>query len=160
VSGAHYFVFFKDDFSGFRVICPMKQKSEVYDLFKQFVARLFRGTGKSVTVFRSDGGGDFTSGEFELYLANQGIRYETSAPHTPQQNGVSERENRTIMEATRSMLHGSGLPLYLWEECVNCAAYILNRVLSQSTVTSVTPYEAWFGTNPNVSHFRPFGCLI
>ncbi len=98
MSGARYFVIFKDDFSGFRVLCPLKQKSEVFDLFKQYVARLSRETGKSVTTLRSDGGGEFTGGDFELYLANEGIRHETSAPHTPQQNGVSERENRTVME--------------------------------------------------------------
>ena len=157
-SGARYFVLFKDDFSGFRAIYLMKQKSEVPDFFRQFAARLLRVTGHHIDTLRSDGGGEFVGGDFAQYLAQEGIRHEMSAPHSPQQNGVSERENRTIMEATRSMLHGSGLPLYLWDECVKCAAYILNRVLSRSTIQPITPYEAWYGTKPNVSHFIPFGC--
>ncbi len=157
-SGAHYFVLFKDDYSGFRMVYLMRQKSEVPEYFRQFAASLLRVTDHHIATLRSDGGGEFFGGDFELYLAREGIRHEMSAPHSPQQNGVSERENHTLMEATRSMLHGSGLPLYLWDECVKCAAYILNRVLSRSTILPITPYEAWYGVKPNVSHFIPFRC--
>ena len=125
--GARYFVLFKDGFSGFRMIYLMKHKSEIPDFFRHFAARLLRVTGHHINTLRSDGGGEFVGGDFAQYLAREGIRHETSAPHSPQQNGVSERENRTVMEATRGMLHESGLPLYLWDECVKCAAYILTE---------------------------------
>ncbi len=157
--GSRYFIVFKDDFSGYRSLYFMKNKSEAFGFFKQFAALLKNQTGNSIKTVRSDNGGEFVSGEFETHLKNQGIRHESSAPHTPQQNGVSERENRTVMKAARSMLYSKGAPLgpkELWAEAVGCAVYTLNRVVGRTV--AVTPYESWFGKRPNVSHFKIFGC--
>lgn len=153
--GARYYVSFKDDFSGFRAIYFLKNKSEVFDCFKLFHSRLCNETGQSVKTLRSDNGGEFMGTEFESWLAARGIRHETSVPHTPEQNGVAERDHRVMMESARSMIHAKNLPLELWAEAVNFAAYTLNRVLTSGR--KLTPYECWYGKRPNVSHLRIFG---
>jgi transposase InsO family protein len=157
-SGSKYFVIFKDDFSGFRVVHFIKAKSEVFELFKNFVNRVENETGNRVVTLRSDNGGEYVSKEFNNYLQSQGIRHETSAPHCPEQNGVAERENRTLVESARTMIHFKGVAQELWAEATNCAAYILNRVATPAT-SNVTPFETWYGTKPNLSHIRVFGCV-
>lgn len=154
-SGSRYYVVFKDDFSGWKAVNILKQKSDVADSFINFAALLETETGRRVKTLRSDNGGEYRGGDFLDWLLKSGIRHETSAPHTPQQNRVAERSNRTIMEATRSQLHTKGVPQKLWGEAVSCATHVLNRTLSSTNL--VTPYEAWFGKKPDVSYFKVFG---
>lgn len=90
------------------------------------------------------------------FLEFNGILYEHSAPYVPEQNGIAERENRTLGNLSRSMLEARSLPKSLWAEAVMTAAYVLNRVPNRAD--SVTPYEMWFGEKPNVSNLRIFGC--
>lgn len=97
---------------------------------------------------------------FQSWLRKKGVRHETSAPHTPQQNGVAERDNRTIVEAARTYLYANrAFPLELWAEAVHCAIYVLNRVLS-STCTVITLYEAWYKRKPDVSTLGIFGSYV
>lgn len=78
-------------------------------------------------------------------------------PYTPEQNGAAERENRTLVESGRSMLHAKDLPLKLWAEAVNTAAYILNRT-GPTSVNEKTPFELWFGKESTpIEHFKIFG---
>ena len=84
-----------------------------------------------------------------------GIKRETTTPHTPEQNGVAERKNRTIVEAARAMLCDQGLPKFLWGEAANTAVYIQNRC-PHSALDSKTPEEVFSGKKPDVSHFRIF----
>jgi len=154
--GAKYFVIFKDDFSGYVFIYFIKLKSEVEALFRQLVQRILVETGQHVATLRSDNGGEYFSNKFEEWLKENGIKHESSAPKTPEQNGVSERSNRTIVEPARSMLHAAGLPIELWVEASNTAVYIKNRVVSRSR-EGKTPYELWKGIKPNFSHLRVFG---
>lgn len=78
-------------------------------------------------------------------------------PYTPEQNGTAERENRTLVESERSMLHAKDLPLKLWAEAVNTAAYILNRT-GPTSVNEKTPFELWFGKESTpIEHFKIFG---
>ena len=65
-------------------------------------------------MLRSDNGGEYTSKEFTAFCAQEGITRELTVPYNPQQNGVAERKNRTIVGAARSMMHDQGLPLFLW----------------------------------------------
>lgn len=153
--GARFYVIFKDDFSGYRVVHFLKQKSEAMGHFKDFVAQCRIQTGHQVVTLRSDNGGEFTGESFSSWLRSEGIQHQTSAPYCPEQNGVAERDNRTIMEAARSMLHGRNLPPYLWAEAVNTAVYLLNRV-SSSTVPN-TPYQTWHRKVPDLSHLRAYG---
>ena len=154
IGGSRYYVLFKDDFSGFRVVHFIRQKSEASELFKLFVIRLHSETGQCVHTLRSDNGGEYGGKEFNSWLSKKGIKHESSAPYNPEQNGVSERANRTVVESARSLIHMKKLPLELWAEAINCAVYTLNRVMSRTI--STTPYEAWFKTKPNVGHFKVF----
>lgn len=114
-------------------------------------------TDHNIHTIQSDGGGEFISTEFVNWLTEKCIRHETTVAHTPQQNGVKERDHRTIGEAERSaMLHMKNILQELWVESYNCAVYTLNRTLSSSI--SATHYELWFGRKPKLDHLRIFGC--
>lgn len=154
--GFRYFVTFKDDFSNWCVTRLIKNKSEVATALREFVAQVKTETGNDVKTIRSDNGGEYLGKELQAWLAQSGIRHETSAPYTPQQNGVSERLNRSIMEATRSLLYGKQVPIELWGEAVLCSTYLLNRLLPATSDS--TPYELWYGRKPTVHHLRIFGC--
>ena len=157
IGGSRYFVIFKDDYSCFSFIEFMKEKSEVRDHFKNFAARMKTLTGQPVVTLRSDNGGEFMSLEFSAWLQEHGIKHETSIARTPEQNGVSERENRTVVESARSMLLTSRLPKNMWVEAVGCAIYLLNRVPCRAT-PDATPFERFFNRKPDVSHLKVFGC--
>ena len=114
---------------------------------------------------RTDNGGEYTSTEFESYLKNSGIEHQYTIPKTPEQNGVSERMNRTLVKKVRSMLADSGLPQKIWAEALSTAVYLINRsptkALDKTTPFEAwygkKPFEAWYGKKPNVSHLRVFG---
>lgn len=113
---ARYFVLFKDDYSGYRFVYCIKQKSDVLGHFKALCTRVPQQTANRVKMLRSDRGGEFTGGEFTTFLVDSGIRHQLTSPHTPEQNGSAERENRTLVECVRMMLHTKKLSLSLWEE--------------------------------------------
>ena len=79
---------------------------------------------KNIKTLRSDNGGEFTSNEFKEICKEAGIKRELSTPYNPQQNGVAERKNRTIMEVARAMLHDQDLPMHLWAEAARTAVYV------------------------------------
>ena len=83
----------------------MKQKSEVVDKFKEFEAEVTNETGLSIGTLRTDNGGEYVSKVFEEFLKHRVIRHECTVPYTPEQNGVAERLNRTLMESARSMMY-------------------------------------------------------
>ena len=157
LSGAYYFLLIKDDFSGWITVDFLKTKGEVADLIQRYATRMKIETGRTVETLRTDNGGEFLSTSLKSWLLKPGSRHETSTPYKPAQNGVAERVNRTVMEASRSLIHGKDLPEKLWAEAVAYSVYTLNRVLSSSSVTGVTPFEAWHKKRPDVSHHRIFG---
>jgi hypothetical protein len=103
-------------------------------------------------------GGEYISKGFQSFLKTHGIEKQTSTPYRPQQNGVAERANRTLVEMARSMLHAQNLNKSLWAEAVVNAAYTKNRCPSRA-LPSITPEEAWSGKKPCISHMRVFGCI-
>jgi hypothetical protein len=153
--GSKYFVLFTDDFSGYRTIYFLKQKSEVADSFEDYVNILRTETRQPVHTLRADNVGEFTGHQFKEWLSTNGIRLETSAPHTPEQNGVLERANRTFMEGARCLIHAKNIPLELLGQTIACAVYTLNRVSTKTAPN--TPYQNWFGSKPDVSNLRIFG---
>lgn len=158
IGGAKYFVTFIDDYSRCCKVYFLKQKSEVLSKFKEFEKTFSNECGQKVTRLRTDNGGEYTSSDFQEYLKAQGIHHEMTVPHTPQQNGVAERKNRTLIEAARSMLSHAKLPKMYWAEAVATAAYIQNR-LPTSVLKKETPYQRWSGKKPDMSHMRVFGCV-
>ena len=135
----------------------LKAKSEAFENFKIFKAMVEKQFGLCVKALRTDRGGEFLSNEFITFCEEQGIRRELIAPYTPEQNGVTERKNRTVVEMARSMLKARGVPNNFWCEVVATIVYILN-VSPTKAVMNMTPFEAWRGKKPSVSHLRVFGC--
>ena len=158
MGGARYFLTFIDDYSRKIWLYPLKAKSECFEKFKEFKVLVEKQAECDIKGLRSDNGGEYTSNVFEMYLKLHGIVHQTSTPHTPQQNGVAERANRTLVEMARSMLHAQKLGLEFWAEAVTNAVYIRNRCPT-SAVQGKTPQEAWSGRKPSVAHVRVFGCI-
>lgn len=156
--GSRYFVLFKDEKTGYRVVYFLRHKSEVLNKFKEYKAMSETQTGHKLKVVRSDQGkGEYMNSAFQDFLKQEGILHEVSAPYTPQQNGRSEREIRTIVESARSMLINKNLSKELWAEAVNTAVYVLNRTIS-TLCGDITSFEGWFGRKPEVKHLKVFGC--
>jgi len=98
------------------------------------------------------------SKEFESYCEERGICRPLKAPYSPQQNGVAERRNRTILYIGRSMLKSKNMPKEFWAEAAEYAVYILNQCPTRS-IRNKTPQEVWTGKKPSVSHLRVFGSI-
>ena len=157
LSGAKYFVTFVDDKTHYTWVYVLKAKSEVFCKFLEWKSLVERMSDRQLKILRTDNGGEYTSNEFENYLKAEGIRHEKTIPKNPEQNGVAERLNRTLLESTRSMLADSRLPQKFWAEALSTAVYLRNRS-STSTVPRMTPLEAWSGEKPSVRNLRAFGC--
>lgn len=133
-------------------------KADAFASFKQFKSGVEKKSSLSVRCLRTDRGGEFTSSEFNEFCRHNGIKRQLTTVYTPQQNGVAERKNRTVMNMVRSMLVEKNVPKSFWPEAVNWAFYILNRCPT-SAVKDITPEEAWSGVKPSVEHLRVFGCI-
>ena len=154
--GYEYFVTFTDDFSRFGYVYLMRRKSETFEKFKEYRAMVERQTEKLIKTLRSDRGGEYLLGEFDDFLKEEGIVSQLTAPGTPQQNGVSERRNRTLLDMVRSMMSYSSLPDSFWGYALETAAYVLNQVPSKAVPG--TPYERWSGRKSSLNHLRIWGC--
>lgn len=158
LGGNRYFLTFVDEFTRKIWIYLLKEKGEVFGRFVKFCAKVERQSGYALTIFRTDGGGEFNSKEMEEFCAAKGIEHEVTAPYTPQHNGIAERRNRTLLDMARCMLKGKGLPHSFWGEAVTTAAYILNRCPTKKLEAAV-PETVWSGLKPTVSHLKIFGSL-
>ncbi|KAL8101414.1 hypothetical protein AgCh_033340 [Apium graveolens] len=155
--GNRYFLLFVDDYSRKMWVYLLKEKSSAFEMFKKFKALVENGAERSIKILRTDRGGEFCSKEFTEFCEKAGIQRHYTAPYTPQQNGVVERRNRTVVAMTRSILKESGLPAFMWGEAVRHSIYVLNH-LPTRILKGRTPYEAWYGEKPDLSHVRIFGC--
>jgi hypothetical protein len=110
---------------------------------------------------RSDNGMEFKNSQIEGFLEEEGIKHEFTSPYTPQQNGVVERKNRTLLDMARTMLDEYNTPDRFWAEAINTTCYSINR-LYLHRILKKTSYELLTGKKPNVSYFRVFGskCFI
>lgn len=109
-------------------------------------------------VIRSHNGGEYTSNGFKAYLTSEEIKHELTIPRTPEQNGVAERANRTLIESVRSMLIGTNLRQSFWAEALSTAVY-LKKQKPYKIIKNKTPHEALVGSKPKVNHLRIFGCV-
>ncbi|GJR08283.1 putative ribonuclease H-like domain-containing protein [Tanacetum coccineum] len=148
-----------DDFSRFSWVFFLATKSETSGILKKFITEVENQLNHKVKVIRSDNGTKFKNREMDEFCGQKGIKREYSVARTPQQNGVAERKNRTLIEAARTMLADSLLPTVFWAEAVNTACYVLNRVLVTKPHNK-TPYELIIGRPPSISFMRPFGCPV
>ncbi|GKV48172.1 hypothetical protein SLEP1_g54998 [Rubroshorea leprosula] len=134
-------------------------KSEAFVAFKSYKVLVEKEVGSPIKVLRTDRGGEYCSDEFAKFCDNQGIKRQITTAYTPQQNGVCERKNRTILDMVRSLLARSCIPKNFWPEAVNWSIHILNRSPTL-TVKDMTPEEAWSGRKPTVDHLRIFGDVV
>ena len=158
ISGYRYMVTFIDDFSRYVWVYFLKEKSEVFEKFKEFQNTVENDIRKKIKCLRTDNGGEYTSREFNGYLRDKLISRQLTCPNTPQQNGVAERKNRHLAEICRSMLHIMNVPTRFWAECMKTVVHITNR-LPQARLGFTSPFEKLKKMTPTVCHFRVFGCV-
>ncbi|GJX33642.1 retrovirus-related pol polyprotein from transposon TNT 1-94 [Tanacetum coccineum] len=148
-----------DDYSRFSWVFFLATKDETSGILKSFITRVENLIDQRVKVIRCDNGTEFKNKEMNQFCERKGIKREFSVARTPQQNGVAERKNRTLIEAARTMLADSKLPTTFWAEAVNTACYVQNRVLVTKPHNK-TPYELFLGRKPALGFMRPFGCPV
>ena len=156
--GKSYFIIFIDECTHYVWCYSISAKSEAFQRFRDWKNLVENQFSVRMKILRTDNGGEYTSNEFKNYLKDQGIRHETTIPKTPEQNGVAERMNRTLVETVRSMISDAKVPKSYWAEALNTAVYLRNRSPT-STLKNATPYEILYGTKPNVSHLKVFGSI-
>ncbi|GJU63521.1 putative ribonuclease H-like domain-containing protein [Tanacetum coccineum] len=154
-----YCLVITDDFSRFSWVFFLRTKDETSGILKDFIRQIENQLNQKVKTIRCDNGTEFKNRDFIEFCGSKGIKREYSNARTPQQNGVAERKNRTLIEAARTMLADSFLPNTFWAEAVSTACYVLNRVLVTKPHNK-TPYELVTGKIPIISYIRPFGCHV
>ncbi|GJV98321.1 ribonuclease H-like domain-containing protein [Tanacetum coccineum] len=148
-----------DDFSKFSWVFFLANKDETPKILKNFITGIENQSDHKVKTIRSDNRTEFKNRIMNEFYKMKDIRREFSIARTPQQNGVAERKNRTLIEASRTMLADSKLPTTFWAEAVNTACYVQNRVLVIKPHNK-TPYKFFLGRKHALSFIRPFGCLV
>jgi transposase InsO family protein len=128
IGGSKYGLVIVDDFSRFTWVFFLQDKSETQGTLKRFLRRAQNEFELKVKKIRSDNGSEFKNLQVEEYLEEEGIKHEFSAPYTPQQNGVVERKNRTLIDMARTMLGEFKTPERFWSEAVNTACHAINRL--------------------------------
>lgn len=152
-NGFKYVLGFTDDYSGVLTVYMLKCKSDTITATKKFLADM--APFGDVKRLRTDGGGEFMSTEFRDLMVQNKIKHETSASHSPHQNGTAERQWRSLFDMARCMLLDKKLPKILWPYALSYAAYTRNRCYVKRL--GKTPFEAFVGKKPNVSHMQGFG---
>ena len=118
-----------DDFSRFTRVFFLSNKTGIADLIKKFMVMIKKQANNQVKALRTDNGTELKNSILDHFCAEKGIVHQYSSAHTPQQNGVAERRNRTLKDVARTMLCDSKLPVFFWAEVINIACYVQNRVL-------------------------------
>ncbi|GKC12950.1 putative ribonuclease H-like domain-containing protein [Tanacetum coccineum] len=159
INKKRYCLVVTDDFSRFSWVFFLATKDETSEILCNLIIGLENQLNHNVKIIRCDNGTEFKNHAMNEFCAKKGIKREFSVARTPQQNGVAERKNRTLIEAARTMLADSLLPIPFWAEAVNTVCYVLNRVLVTKPQNK-TPYELLIGNSPSISFMRPFGCPL
>ena len=157
IGGGRYFLTIIDDFSRKIWLFVMKEKSEAFTKFRDWCKAVETEKGKSLKCLRTDNGLEFLSSQFDDFCKERGIKRHRTVPNNPQQNGVAERANRTLLERVRCMLFDSGMPKSFWGEAAATAAFLINKCPS-SSIDFSTPDSKWYGSVGDYSRLRIFGC--
>ncbi|KAJ9545388.1 LOW QUALITY PROTEIN: hypothetical protein OSB04_025095 [Centaurea solstitialis] len=157
INGKKYVLVMVDDYSRYTWVKFLRSKDETPEIIISVLKEVQVNLQSHVQKIRSDHGTEFKNKVLGGYLESVGIKHTFAAVRTPQQNGVVERRNRTLVEAARTMLAYSKLPMFLWAEAVDTACYTQNRSIVNNRFGK-TPYELINNQVPNIGHFRVFGC--
>ncbi|KAH9783052.1 Integrase catalytic domain-containing protein [Citrus sinensis] len=158
IGESHYFVTFVDDFSRRVWVYTMRANDEVPEIFVKWKKLVETQTGRKIKVLRYDNGGEYTSDSFLQVCQNEGIKRHFTVRHIPQQNGVAERMNRTLLKKVRCMLSNAGLDKKFWAKVVSYASHLVNRLPSVA-IGDKTPMEMWsVKYAQDYDSLRVFGC--
>jgi hypothetical protein len=156
--GRRYFLLLVNDLSRYMWVMVLGSKGEAANAIKRVQVAAEVECSRKLHVLRTDNGGEFTAAEFASYSADEGVQRHYFASYNPQQNGVVERRNQTIVGMARALLKQRGMSAVFWGEAVVTTVYILNRSPTKA-LNGMTPYEAWHEHKQSFSHLRVFGCL-
>jgi transposase InsO family protein len=161
IDGSKYCLVIVDDYSRFTWVFFFAGKITNPRTLKGFLRRSQNEFGLRIKKIRSDNGAEFKNSQIEGFLEEEGIKHEFSSPYTPQQNGVVETKNRTLLDMARTMLDEYKTSDRFWTKAINTACYSINR-LYLHRILKKTSYELLTGKKPNVLYFRVFGskCFI
>nr|GEW34823.1 hypothetical protein [Tanacetum cinerariifolium] len=148
-----------DDFYRFTRTFFLRTKDETSGILKKFITKIENLKDLKVKIIRCDNGVEFRNKEMNDFCSQKRIKREFSNARTPQQNGVAERRNRTLIEAARKILADAKLPVTFWAEAVNTTCYVQNRVFVNKSHNK-TPYELFNGRSPAIRFLKPFGCYV
>lgn len=157
---SRYYLLFVDDYSKMCTLYFLRSKSETFMYFKQYKEFVENQQSKKIKILRLDNGGEFCSAEMTNYLKQCGILHQKTNSYTPEQNGLSERNNRFIVKNARCLLYEAQFEKSLRVEAVNTAVYLKNRSPASGLDQITTPYEIWTGRKPNLRHLRVFGSPV
>nr|GEU96443.1 hypothetical protein [Tanacetum cinerariifolium] len=158
INGKWYVLVVVDDYSRYTWVLFLRTKDETPEVIKNFLKKISIRLQAHVIIVRSDNGTEFKNHVLKEYFDSVGIIHETSAAKNPQQNGVVERKNRTLVEAARTMLIFSHALLFLWAEAIATACYTQNHSIIHRHFNK-TPYEFIQGRKPDISYLHVFGAL-
>jgi len=153
-----YILSFVDDYSRKAWVYFLHEKSETFNSFRSFKACVENETGSFIACLRTNRDGEFMSKEFSYFCRQLGISRQLTAAYTPQQNGVAERKNRTMINSVRAVLHEKQIPKSFLPEAVKWCIHVQNRSPT-TAINHGTPEEMWSGLKPRVDYFRLFGCI-
>ena len=161
ISKKRYALVIVDDYSKYTWVLFLHSKDETPQMVIDHLKLIELDSKVPVRAIRSDNGTEFKNQLLNDFCSDKGINRQYSTPRTPQQNGVVERKNRTLIEAARTMLSELRLPMYFWVEGVNTACYTQNRTLINKDLMK-TPYEIMNNKKPTLKYFHVFGakCFV
>jgi hypothetical protein len=158
MSGYKYYIVFVDDYSRFTWIYPLRTKAEAFETFVKFKLFAENNFSTKIKQLQSDGGGEFTSLQFQSCLTNHGIVYRKTCPYTSPQNGIAERKLRHILETGLTLLAHAHLSNKHWHDSFLTVVHVINR-LPTATLHQLSPYEKLYNQPPDYTKLRVFGCL-
>ncbi|GKA51865.1 retrovirus-related pol polyprotein from transposon TNT 1-94 [Tanacetum coccineum] len=158
INGKKYVLVIVDDYSRYTWTHFLRSKDETPGVLIDFLRLVQRGLHAQVRTVRTNKGTEFLNKTLHAYFAQEGIEHQTSTARTPEQNGVIERRNRTLVEAARTMLSAAKVPLFFWAEAIATTCFTQNRSLVIPRYEK-TPYHVINGRKPSVKFFHIFGSL-
>nr|GEU86389.1 retrovirus-related Pol polyprotein from transposon TNT 1-94 [Tanacetum cinerariifolium] len=158
INGKRYVLVIVDDYSRYTWTHFLRSKDETSEVLVDFLRLVQRGLHDQVRIVQTDKGTEFLNQTRHAYFATEGILHQTSVARTPEQNGVVERWNRTLVEAARTMLSAAKVPLFFWAEAIATTCFTQNRSLVIPRHEK-TPYHIINDQKPSVKFFYIFGSL-
>lgn len=160
LGGSKYVITLTDDYSRFSWVFPCNAKSQFVEIFKTFKKTVENEFGHKIAILHCDNGGEYTSNELRRCAEQEGMQIQYTVPHSPEQNGISERLNRTLFNMTRCFLSDSpSLIKPLWADLVRTACYLKNRTPTNANSDFKSPFEVLFHRRPELHHLRVIGSM-